>query len=85
MRGNCPIPNGNMLRKPQCHFGWDWNIAIAPFGLYGTIRLVQAPLALPDHVIVRQHHGGDGVRVDVEVGVRAKAARACRGNRRIQR
>ena len=28
--GNSPIPNGNMLRKPQCHFGWDWNIAIAP-------------------------------------------------------
>ena len=27
---NCPIPNGNMLRKPQCHFGWDWNIALAP-------------------------------------------------------
>ncbi len=66
--GNCPLPDGNMLRKAQCHFGWDWNIAIAPFGLYGTIRLVHAPLALPGHVIVRQHHGGDGVRVDVEVG-----------------
>ena len=31
--GNSPIPNGNMLRKPQCHFGWDWNIAIAPLTL----------------------------------------------------
>ena len=28
-----------MLRKPACHFGWDWNIAIAPLGLYGTIAL----------------------------------------------
>lgn len=37
--GNSPIPNGNMLRKPQCDFGWDWNIALAPFGLYGTIRI----------------------------------------------
>nr|MBA3326468.1 glycoside hydrolase family 2 protein [Paracoccaceae bacterium] len=37
---NCPIPNGNMLRKPQCDFGWDWNIALAPCGLYGGIRLV---------------------------------------------
>ncbi len=36
---NCPIPNGNMLRKPQCHYGWDWNLAIAPFGLYGRIAL----------------------------------------------
>ena len=35
--GNSPLPDGNMLRKPQCHFGWDWNIAIAPFGLYPRI------------------------------------------------
>ncbi|WP_417684104.1 beta-mannosidase [Roseibium sp.] len=37
--GNCPIRNGNMLRKSQCHFGWDWNIALAPFGLYGDIAI----------------------------------------------
>ncbi|MEL6426165.1 MAG: glycoside hydrolase family 2 protein, partial [Pseudomonadota bacterium] len=37
---NCPIPNGNMLRKPQCDFGWDWNIALAPCGLYGAIEIV---------------------------------------------
>ncbi|MCG6884781.1 MAG: glycoside hydrolase family 2 protein [Silicimonas sp.] len=36
---NCPIPNGNMLRKPACDFGWDWNIALAPFGITGSIRL----------------------------------------------
>ena len=36
---NCPIPNGNMLRKPACHFGWDWNLAIAPLGVYGAIAL----------------------------------------------
>jgi beta-mannosidase len=36
---NCPIPDGNMLRKPQCHFGWDWNLAIAPFGAYGRLNL----------------------------------------------
>ncbi len=37
---NCPIPNGNMLRKPQCDFGWDWNIALAPVGVYGRIELI---------------------------------------------
>ena len=37
--GNCPIPNGNMLRKVQCDFGWDWNIALAPCGLYGLCEL----------------------------------------------
>ena len=35
---NCPIPNGNMLRKPQCDFGWDWNIALAPVGSTAASR-----------------------------------------------
>ena len=32
---NCPIPDTNFLRKPSCHAGWDWNLAIMPFGAYG--------------------------------------------------
>ncbi len=40
-QGNCPIANGNMLRKVQCDFGWDWNIALAPLGVYGRIELVR--------------------------------------------
>ncbi len=62
---NCPIPNVNMLRKPQCHFGWDWNIAIAPLGLYGRIELKRAVTARLEHVQVSQVHG-DGF-VDVSV------------------
>ena len=46
--GNCPIPNGNMLRKPQCDFGWDWNIALAPVGVYGRIGLVGPEGAIAD-------------------------------------
>ena len=57
---NCPIPNVNMLRKPQCHFGWDWNIAIAPLGLYGRIELKRAETARIEHVQVSQRHNGDG-------------------------
>ena len=67
--GNSPLPDGNMLRKPQCHFGWDWNIALAPFGLYGAARLVHAPLALSNHVLVRQHHEAGKVRVAVEIAL----------------
>ena len=63
--GNCPIPNVNMLRKPQCHFGWDWNIAIAPFGLYGTVELKRRSVARIEHVQVNQVHG-DGF-VDVVI------------------
>ncbi len=64
--GNSPIPDGNMLRKPQCHFGWDWNIAIAPLGLYGTIALKKLETARIEHVLTRQTHNADG-SVDLQV------------------
>ncbi|WP_454849745.1 beta-mannosidase [Rhizobium binxianense] len=64
--GNSPIPNGNMLRKPQCHFGWDWNIALAPLGLYGTIALRRLDTARIEHVVTRQTHNADG-SVDLHV------------------
>jgi beta-mannosidase len=60
LKMNCPIPYGNMLRKPQCHFGWDWNIALAPSGLYGTIALRRLDGARIEHVTVRQSHRKDG-------------------------
>ncbi|MDQ0453850.1 beta-mannosidase [Rhizobium paknamense] len=64
--GNSPIANGNMLRKPQCHFGWDWNIAIAPLGLYGRIAICKLDPARIEHVEVSQLHHAEG-RVDVTV------------------
>ncbi|TCL73910.1 glycoside hydrolase family 2 protein [Rhizobium sp. BK251] len=64
--GNSPIANGNMLRKPQCHFGWDWNIAIAPLGLYGSIALRKLETARIEHVTTRQVHNVDG-SVDLQV------------------
>lgn len=70
--GNSPIPNGNMLRKPQCHFGWDWNIAIAPLGLYGTIALKKLEESRIESVVARQTHTADGVDVSVTVTLFAK-------------
>jgi len=63
---NCPIPDGNMLRKPQCHFGWDWNLAIAPLGLYGEIALKRLDTARIEHVVTEQRHHDDG-SVDLHV------------------
>jgi beta-mannosidase len=63
---NSPIPNGNMLRKPQSHFGWDWNIAIAPLGLYGTVALKKLEAARIETVVTRQVHNTDG-SVDLHV------------------
>lgn len=64
---NCPIPNGNMLRKPQCHFGWDWNIALAPLGLYGEISLKRLEAARIEHIVTSQRH--DGSKVELQVAV----------------
>jgi beta-mannosidase len=57
-----------MLRKPQCHFGWDWNIALAPSGLYGTIALRKLEAARIEHVTTRQVHHANG-SIDLEVAV----------------
>lgn len=63
---NCPIPHGNMLRKPECDFGWDWNIALAPFGLYGDIRLEPHGLRIAG-IIVAQDHNDKGVTVSADI------------------
>ncbi len=65
---NNPIPNGNMLRKPQCHFGWDWNLAIVPFGLCGNFELRHRKVVSIDHVVLEQTHNEDGT-VDVTVNI----------------
>jgi beta-mannosidase len=62
---NCPIPNGNMLRKPACDFGWDWNIALAPFGVYGDIRLVADGRHVIHTPVIQQVHSPDEVEVHV--------------------
>ncbi|MDJ1016489.1 MAG: glycoside hydrolase family 2 protein, partial [Paracoccaceae bacterium] len=62
---NSPIPNPNMLRKPQCDFGWDWNVALAPFGVYGAMRLEPIRSTRIELLSVSQIHGADGVQVCV--------------------
>ncbi|MGK6315914.1 glycosyl hydrolase 2 galactose-binding domain-containing protein [Neorhizobium sp. DT-125] len=69
---NSPIPNGNMLRKPQCHFGWDWNIALAPLGLYGGIALKKLETARIEHVVTSQRHDGGAVDLHVTVTFHAE-------------
>ncbi len=59
---NCPIPYGNFIRKPACDFGWDWNIALAPFGIYGALRIERSDTPRIDRIMVAQDHS-DGVAV----------------------
>lgn len=68
--GNNPIPNVNLLRKPQCDYGWDWNIALAPFGIYGDMRIEPSTTPRIDHVTVDQRHQDGAVDLTVNVAVR---------------
>ncbi len=70
---NSPIPNGNMLRKPQCDFGWDWNIALAPVGVYGRIALIDGAGEIAD-ASIRQRHAEGIVYLDVDASLRNVAA-----------
>ncbi|MCB5200971.1 glycoside hydrolase family 2 protein [Neorhizobium sp. T786] len=69
--GNSPIPNGNMLRKPQCHFGWDWNIALAPLGLYGEISLKRLDTARIEHIVTTQRHEAGRAELHVSLTLHA--------------
>ncbi|MGV8954051.1 MAG: beta-mannosidase [Cypionkella sp.] len=56
---NCPIPHGNLLRKPACDYGWDWNIALGSFGVYGDLRLEPVvPQRIADVIIAQTHQSG---------------------------
>jgi beta-mannosidase len=57
---NNPIPNGNMLRKPQCHFGWDWNLAVVPFGVCGAFAIKQKNSQRIRELTVSQSEQSDG-------------------------
>ncbi len=63
---NGPIPHANMLRKQQCDFGWDWNIALAVFGVSGAIRLEPVGPRIGD-VLVEQVHAPGQVEVRLRV------------------
>ncbi len=66
---NCPIPNGNMLRKMQCDFGWDWNIALAPFGVLGDMWVEPQKLARLDSLQINQIHAEDIAIVTVSAKI----------------
>ncbi len=70
---NTPIPNGNMLRKPSCDFGWDWNIALCPFGVYGDIGLEPVVVARIASVVVDQVHTPGRVVVSVTAEMEGEA------------
>lgn len=63
---NNRLAHFNFLRKTQCHAGWDWNIALAPLGLYGDVVLHRSDETRLNDVMMRQFHSNGAVEVEAE-------------------
>ena len=66
-------PNGidgiDRIRKPQCHFGWDWGPVLPPSGITGDIYIDFRRDAEIAELSVQQTH--DGGRVSLRADVTA--------------
>ena len=50
------LPHINLIRKVQCHGGWDWGIALVVCGLYGRLYLEATDGCRIEHLYSEQHH-----------------------------
>ncbi|MDD5598523.1 MAG: hypothetical protein PHV82_11305 [Victivallaceae bacterium] len=55
--GNNTVPHLNLIRKVQCHAGWDWGISLLVSGIYGDISLNGVNEARIEHIYTEQAHG----------------------------
>ena len=62
-------PHRNMLRKAQCHSGWDWGICLMVSGVYGGIYLGATSLARIEYVTTEQKHARGKVDLTVHCEV----------------
>jgi len=45
---NYPVqaPGRNLIRKPQCHGGWDWGPCLMVCGIYDEVKILSTPLEI---------------------------------------
>ncbi len=62
-------PHRNLVRKVQCHAGWDWGCCLMVAGVYGQIYLATADPGRIEYVYTEQEHtpGRCRLRVCCEV------------------
>ncbi len=66
----CPRNSNGMdgiphIRKPQCHFGWDWGPVLPPSGISGDIGIFGYSGARITDLLIEQHHADGKVRLSV--------------------
>ncbi len=70
------VPHFNLIRKAQCHGGWDWGISLFVCGVYDDLSLRGTTLARIEHVYTSQQFSTatDAVTVTVTAEIVAVAA-----------
>ena len=68
------IPHMNLIRKVQCHAGWDWGVCLVGVGAYGDLSLRAVDVGRMEHVYTEQSHRKD--RCDIKVFVELEATRS---------
>lgn len=69
-------PNSNgqngivFIRKPQCHFGWDWGPVLPPSGISGDIYLETADTAEICEIRALQKHYDNKADIDVKIDLK---------------
>lgn len=43
-------PNRNLVRKTQCHAGWDWGPCIMAMGVYNSLKIIQTNAGFIDYI-----------------------------------
>ncbi len=67
--GGAPVfsPHRNLVRKVQCHAGWDWGCCLMVSGIYGEAWLEATSAVVIEHVYTEQFHAKGRCRVVVAV------------------
>lgn len=70
---NNQVPHMNLLRKTQCHAGWDWGICLVTAGIYQRIDLQFIDAVRLDYVYSTQKHDAGRCVVSVTAEVHSPA------------
>lgn len=73
--GSAPVfsPHRNLVRKVQCHAGWDWGICLMVSGINGAIYLGATSLGHIEYVTTKQTHRRGRVTVEVATEIQSPA------------
>lgn len=67
---NCNGLNGiPHIRKPQCHFGWDWGPVLTPSGISGDICVEGLNVATINSILINQTHNDGKVNLAISTSI----------------